>query len=98
MAAVLACRQQAAFLNDLAVWSQFKQAPGIALADEGVAVGQPLAGVDFAAGFVVEHDHLLARDFLHAVAGVEQQALTVHSNVTAAASSIRRWLLRLLLG
>src|ERR1035438_1061806 len=73
MAAVFACGQQSDFLYYLAVRSQFKQATGVAFADEGVAVGQPLAGVNFAAGLVVEHDGLLAGDFLHTVAGVEQQ-------------------------
>src|ERR1039458_9455409 len=73
MAAVYACWQQSDFLYYLAVRSQFKQATGVAFADEGVAVGQPLAGVNFAAGLVVEHDGLLAGDFLDAVAGVKQQ-------------------------
>ena len=73
VAAVFARGEQTDFLHDLAVRSQFEQAPGVALADEGVAVGEPLAGVDFAAGFVAEDDGLLACDFLHAVAGVEEQ-------------------------
>ena len=84
VAAVLALGQQADFLDDLARRIDLQQPPGVALADEGVAVGQALAGVDFALGLVVEDDLLLARDFLHAVAGVEQQvAVGQHPQVVA---------------
>ena len=85
MAAVLAFGQQANFLGDAARRLDLQQPSAVALADERVAVGQPLAGVDLALGLVVEHDLLVARDFLHAVAGVEQQvAVGQHPQVVAA--------------
>ena len=94
MAAVLAWGQQAEFLHDLAGRIDLQQTACIALADERVAVGQSLAGIDFALRFVVEDHFLVPSDFLHAMAGVEQQiAVGQHPEIVAIGAGYSHWTL-----
>ena len=48
MAAVCARRQEKHLLHDVAGGIDLQQPPGVTFADEGVAIGQPLTGEDFA--------------------------------------------------
>ena len=67
----------------------FQQPPGVALADERVAIRQPLAGVNLALRLVIKDHLLLAGDLADAVAGVEEQvAVGQHPEVIAARGGV----------
>ncbi len=73
VAAILALGEQADFVDDFSGGVDFEQTTGGAFTDESVAVGQALAGVDFAGRFVVEDNFFVAGDFFDAMAGGEEE-------------------------